>query len=263
MYRIRPILQKDVLPVLELAEQIFAPSGIDVQRYLGFEADWGLSVKLEHINTGNLLGFYLFNSEKYLGIHGRGLQGIALGIAPEHRGKGAGKLLIEYPYSQPYDYIWGRHLAYLNNRSHWTKRRLILEEGEWGFVSAGSLKGNPLKLVREFPIFHQPDGISCGCTVIKMLLEKEHKAATTTIGQIAQVCGTDALTGTTDKKMKKGLMAFGLKHQQNKTAGDAATHLQYLNQLLDQGDAFALRGLVDGVKHWYLVFYAQWGLLLC
>lgn len=254
MYQILPIQPQDILTILEMAAGIFTEAMFDVPTHLKRDADWPLSVKLLELETGRLAGFYLFNQLEYKGLHGRGLQGVALGVAPEHREKGAGKLLIQYPYQLPFDYIWGQHLAWLNNREHWAKRRQILEEEEWGFVTAGSLKGDPQKLVWEFPFLHQPDGWSCGCTVIKMLLEWEHKALHTSIGQIAKVCGTDPITGTDDKKMKKGLHALGLKHQQNKTPGDAAAQLHYLNQLLDRGDVFALRGLVEDIKHWYLVF---------
>lgn len=254
MYAILPITPADIPAVLRLAKPIFAGSGIDVKAYLEMETDWELSVKLVEKEKDLLVGFYLFNSEEFSGLHGRGIQGVALGVAADHRGKGAGKQLIQYSYSLPYDYIWGRHLAYLNNRDHWAKRREIMLEGALGFLSASSLRGDPLKIVWEFPFIFQPDGVTCGCAVIKMLLMYLQKAPGATVEDIAKVCGTDALTGTTDKKMKKGLMAFGLKHQQNKTAGDAERQIHYLNQLLDAGDVFALRGLVGGSKHWYLVF---------
>ncbi len=255
MYSILPIDESEIEEILSLADEIFEHVQKDTSTYVYFLTHWEISVKLTKDSTGEIIGFYLFNEDPLRELHGKGLQGVAIGLKEEYRGRGLGKRLICYPYEQlDYDYIWGNHLKGLNNLPDWQKRRKLIEDQGNVYVTAGSLRGNPFKLIKKFPYVAQPDGFSCGCTVLRMVMNKLSVYPEVMIPDIAAVCGTDSITGTTDVKMKKGLEYYGLEHHQNRTGGGEKEQLAYLDSLLAKGNVFALRGLVDGMKHWYLVF---------
>jgi GNAT superfamily N-acetyltransferase len=58
----------------------------------------------------------------------KALHGIHLAVLPEYKGKGLGKKLIKYSESIDFEYIWGTHHVFLNNREHWEKRRRVVVE---------------------------------------------------------------------------------------------------------------------------------------
>jgi GNAT superfamily N-acetyltransferase len=64
-----------------------------------------------------------------------GIQGVALGVAPEFKNFGLGKMLINYPSGLGYDYIWGYQLKQLDNISDWLKRRKIYLDNEQMFIT--------------------------------------------------------------------------------------------------------------------------------
>jgi GNAT superfamily N-acetyltransferase len=130
---IKSIEKEDIGHICNMADIIFAEFEISgVGNDLKYRADWSMSVKL--IVDDILAGFYLFNKQQlnYPEFDGKnGVQGVALGVLKEYRGKGYGRLLIEKPYelfSNEYDYIWGMHLASLKNIDHWKKRRKMYNE---------------------------------------------------------------------------------------------------------------------------------------
>lgn len=125
-------------------------------KYLSGAADWDISVKATY--EGKVVGFYLLAEsqmsdyilhymvrdykcyspeecvEKYpdsLRVNPldfqdlSGVEGVALGVDPNHKGLGIGKKLIDYSQNLPYDYIWGQQYEHLQNIDHWTKRREI------------------------------------------------------------------------------------------------------------------------------------------
>lgn len=57
----------------------------------------------------------------------KGVYGIMLGVLPEYRNMGLGKMLIEYGESIS-DYIWGMHENKLDNLKYWEKRRSVVGE---------------------------------------------------------------------------------------------------------------------------------------
>ncbi len=56
----------------------------------------------------------------------KGIQGVAVGVLKEFRGKGIGKKLIEKPRQLGYDYVWGIQTRGLSDIDAWLKRRQVL-----------------------------------------------------------------------------------------------------------------------------------------
>jgi hypothetical protein len=57
-----------------------------------------------------------------------GIQGVALGVSSKFKNLGIGKMLINYPSTLGYDYVWGYQLRALDNINDWLKRRKIYSE---------------------------------------------------------------------------------------------------------------------------------------
>jgi GNAT superfamily N-acetyltransferase len=124
--------------------------------YLSKAADWDVSVKATY--QGKVVGFYLLAENQiydyilhymirdyncyspeecneknpgsikvdpFMFKDLSGVEGVALGVSPQHKGLGIGKKLMEYSQSLPYDYIWGQQYEHLGNIEHWKKRREI------------------------------------------------------------------------------------------------------------------------------------------
>mgnify|MGYP000908245831 CR=1 FL=1 len=124
--------------------------------YLSKAADWEISVKATY--KGKVVGFYLLSenqiydymlhymmrdyncysaaqcNKKHPGTIKidplkfkdlNGVEGVALGVDPSHKGLGIGKKLIEYSQNLPYDYVWGQQYEHLGNIQHWIKRREV------------------------------------------------------------------------------------------------------------------------------------------
>jgi len=102
--------------------------------------DWNISVKL--VVDGKLAGFYLLNKHSICDYAEEvlyweedmntykdksAIQGVGLGLWPEYRGQGYGKLLRAIPLAMDVDYVWGQHFKGLNNLHLWEKagRRLV------------------------------------------------------------------------------------------------------------------------------------------
>jgi len=76
---------------------------------------------------------------------GRGIEGVAIFLKPEYRGKGLGKILIHYPYeglSKDFSYIWGGQEKQLDNLYYWLKRRELLYDTGSCFYTIASIKPN-------------------------------------------------------------------------------------------------------------------------
>jgi hypothetical protein len=114
-------------------------------------ADWSKSIKLT--KDGEIIGFYIFSNEnpydfmesvKPLGIKFNienqelfeelksksGVEGVAIGINKEERGRGYGRKLLEYPRILGNDYIWGIQSKGLSDIKIWSKRRDVLATAE-------------------------------------------------------------------------------------------------------------------------------------
>jgi GNAT superfamily N-acetyltransferase len=68
-----------------------------------------------------------------------GIEGVALAVKPEWRGRGIGRDLISASESVRADYIWGMAYKHLANVKHWTKRRRLVAESDEIFVTLKDL----------------------------------------------------------------------------------------------------------------------------
>lgn len=121
------ISTKDVPEALEVAAVCF-PQFVDVvepivREALGNNFDMSYVTKDEGKIVG---GYFLANNplpadvkgaEQYQGK--KGIEGVALFVLPEYRGKGTGHALRDLPLHLGADYIWGQHFEELNNLQPW------------------------------------------------------------------------------------------------------------------------------------------------
>lgn len=128
-------------------------SGQHLADYLYFATDWPLSKKLV-IGT-ELIGFYLLAEGAVAHVvakcdavtealgryeHKRGIEGIALVVLPEFRGRGYGELLKNVPRGMGYDYVFGQQLKSLNNLTAWLKRRRLIADCDGVWVTLEDLR---------------------------------------------------------------------------------------------------------------------------
>jgi GNAT superfamily N-acetyltransferase len=135
MIKIEHIKHEEIDEICKLANTVFAEFGqSNAGNYIKNATKWDISAKLT-VN-GITAGFYLFNPGNLSDTifeNKKGIQGVALGLLKEYRNNGYGRMLIDKSYElfrDEYDYIWGMHLAVLNNIDHWKKRRIIMNENE-------------------------------------------------------------------------------------------------------------------------------------
>lgn len=153
--------KEEVIQALELAIPIFGKQ-MDPKTlisYLVGTVDWKLSVKA--VVDGKLVGFYFLtpssildsigfyctkdkdismdyipkvgkheNCEVFIDLNQyvdkKGVEGVGLGVDPNYKGMGIGRMLIEYPQTLDFDYIWGMQYASLGNIRDWLKRRELV-----------------------------------------------------------------------------------------------------------------------------------------
>lgn len=99
----------------------------------------------------------------------------------------------------------------------------------------------------------QPDGISCGNTCIKMILDFKKIYSDVSISDIVDICGTNMIHGTRDVEMIKGLTYFNIPNKQNFFIDNDEHNIKYLDNILNQNNIFLLRSLTQGIKHWVIV----------
>jgi len=94
---------------------------------------------------------------------------------------------------------------------------------------------------------HQPDGITCGPTVMKMTADRFGCGQGLSIKNIGDLAGTNAQTGTTDLEMHKGLAGLGMRYTEHNPGS-----LPLLRECLSRGSDVALRWMYGPMKHWVL-----------
>ncbi len=106
------------------------------------DVNWEQSVLLlddeDNIKGTYILGNHqitsMLKAEGYLGLNG--IEGVLLCVDESLRGLGYGNLLKEYPKTLGYDYIWGQQLIPLNNLNDWLKRRELVGQTEYVYITA-------------------------------------------------------------------------------------------------------------------------------
>jgi predicted double-glycine peptidase len=239
-------------------------SAIDIidetfKKYGGFRtisgsADFDSSLVLK--KDGVVVGTYILgthpmhivgNLKHYLGL--KGIEGVALAVKPEFRGSGYGNMLKDYSVKNTKaDYIWGMQLRDLKNINDWVKRRRIVFSSGAMFITLQDIND-------KFPHLPQTTGINCGPTSLKILLNYYRSSVSPTIDELTEIMETDYEFGTTDIRMKKGLVHCGLNHKQIVT--DDTNALPLLKNYVKNDRKILLRTLTRGVKHWVVVYDYQ------
>lgn len=226
------------------------------KKYGGFRTiagavDFSISLVIKY--KGQVVGTYLLgthpmhvleNLKHYVGL--RGTEGVALSVLPIYRGMGFGNMLKDYSVeNSKSDYIWGMQLRDLKNINDWAKRRRIVFSSSAMFITLQDIND-------KFPYLKQTTGINCGPTSLKMLLEYYRTNINPSIDELTDVMEVDIEAGTTDVRMRKGLVHCKLNHKQIKVGGDNA--MTFLKNYVKNDRKILLRTLTRGVKHWVVVY---------
>jgi hypothetical protein len=134
--QIRPFRREDTEPIIERLSDVYSvlgmPSG-HIWSIIRGQCGGDFSNSVVATKDDEVIGFY-FLSPKNLPSKGeikkgmRGIEGVGLGIFPEHKDLGIGKMMIEYPKNLGFDYIWGMQFKQLGNIQDWLKRRKIYSD---------------------------------------------------------------------------------------------------------------------------------------
>lgn len=131
---------------LDFAHPYFAHvmTKADFDYYIKYESDtnWNQSALLLDAED-KILGVYVLgdhqitnfkNSDFYRGL--KGVEGVVLAVDESIRGQGWGNKLKDYPKSLGIDYIWGQQFKDLKNLNHWLKRRSLVTETKYIYITA-------------------------------------------------------------------------------------------------------------------------------
>ena len=110
------------------------------------QTNWDISAMLvDDEDSENVWGVYLLGndqlpSEIYVNDHEvdklEGVECVLLVIDESIRGLGYGNNLKVFPKSLNVDYVWGEQLKDLNNLEDWLKRRILVYENEFVYITA-------------------------------------------------------------------------------------------------------------------------------
>lgn len=73
-------------------------------------------------------------------LDGRCVEGVALVVRPEARGRGYGRLLRAEPQRMGYDHVWGEQLHTLGNLAQWRRHRTVVGSTANTHVTAADLR---------------------------------------------------------------------------------------------------------------------------
>lgn len=116
----------------------------DFIHYIKFSAavDWDESILLIDLEN-KIMGVYLLGKHQinsmitandYIGL--KGVEGVLLCVDETLRGQGYGNQLKDYPKTLGYDYIWGQQFKDLGNLNDWLKRRELIGETKYVYITA-------------------------------------------------------------------------------------------------------------------------------
>lgn len=134
---IRPFMAEDFENVFDMLSDVYSKIGNISSRsiwsIISGECNGDFSDSVV-VTVGNQVAGFYFLSPGNLPENGDitnemiGIQGVALGVSSEFKNLGIGKMLINYPATLGYDYVWGYQLKALDNINDWLKRRKIYSE---------------------------------------------------------------------------------------------------------------------------------------
>jgi len=105
------------------------------------EVNWDISLLLVDSDE-EIYGMYLLgdNNLSNLGFNQYdgmvGLEGVLLLVDEDFRGQGYGDQLKNHPSTLGIDYIWGQQLKSLDNLNDWLKRRELVHETEYFYITS-------------------------------------------------------------------------------------------------------------------------------
>ncbi len=282
-------LKKDKKDLLKIFNIVFPDTANNFnEQYIIPVSDIDISIKLT--DNDKIIGFYMFKKLNYEYtkyfysilkneynidkefLNFKGLEGVALGIHPDYKSKGYGKMLINYPYkvlSKNYDYITGQHFEHLKNIQHWLKQRILLipankNKGinitfgflktEYDYMLKKLNKNFKLKIFENFnfkrDIKHifQPTGHSCGNTAIKMIYDKRFPDNDISVENLIDFCETDWIKGTPPERMILGFEKIGMDYKEKSGFNE-------LKKSLNNGKYAIVRTVTQNVPHWIVIDY--------
>lgn len=106
------------------------------------ETNWEKSAMLVDDND-RIFGLYLIGDRQLNDLipnntnykNKVGVQGVLLAVDNSLRGQGWGNKLKDYPKTLGFDYIWGEQLKTLNNLKDWLKRRKLVAQTEYCYIT--------------------------------------------------------------------------------------------------------------------------------
>jgi hypothetical protein len=142
--KIRPFMVEDFQEIFNMLSDVYSKLGNLSPRSIWsiIVGECGGDFKDSVVVTVNdeVAGFYFLNEDD---LHEKGditkdmvgIQGVALGVSSKFKNLGIGKMLINYPATLGYDYVWGYQLKKLENIDDWLKRRKIYSESGYMFTT--------------------------------------------------------------------------------------------------------------------------------
>jgi len=143
---IQGIPQNKITEVLDYSHQFFehvmdATNFYQYIRHLA-NVNWDESILLVD-DENKIMGVYLLGrhqinsmimAKDYIGL--KGVEGVLLCVDETLRGQGYGNQLKDHPRTLGYDYIWGQQFRALGNLNDWLKRRELVGETEYVYITA-------------------------------------------------------------------------------------------------------------------------------
>ena len=136
-------------PIITWAYKYFEKiiSKVEFNMIISKQTNWDISAILidDDDDSDNVWGVYLLGSAQlpndiYIDGHDidklEGVEGVLLVIDETLRGLGYGNKLKDFPKSLNVDYVWGEQLKTLNNLEDWLKRRELVAETDYVYITA-------------------------------------------------------------------------------------------------------------------------------
>ena len=143
---IQGIPNNKIEEVLDYAHKYFehVMDAKNFHQYVRYHANvnWGESILLVD-GENNIKGVYILGGNQLNSIVTtkdykdlNGVEGVLLCVDETLRGQGYGNKMKDYPKTLGYDYIWGQQFKDLDNLNDWLKRRVLVGETQYVYITA-------------------------------------------------------------------------------------------------------------------------------